>query len=249
MAKKSTGSWWITAGCGCAVLIALGIGAIGGVGWMGYSRVKGYVEDLEDPERRSQRARELLGAEALPEGYHGVFFVEIPWLATLVALSDDPRLAQRLEDMEEIEEYSLSDPGRHFFFYTLYEIDEDGDGPREGLSPGRSKTGGGQVNIQIEDLELISDQQLEEGILELGEQKIELVAHRGAHIDDFGDRKPGIYSTMAIGCPDGKRRVAVWFERRNPPSEGASEREIPAGSPADLEALETFMGHFELCGD
>ena len=243
MAQTSKNTWWITLGCGCVALVLFGIVAVGGLGWLGVSKVQGYVADLEDPVRRSERAREILGAEALPEGYNGAFFVEIPWVVTLAALSDDPRLAEQLEEVEEL---SISEPGRHFFFYTLYKVGDGHEEPR--ASRGRPRTGDGQVNLQIEDLDLVSDQLLDEGSFELGRQQIEYEAHVGAHIDDLGQRQPGIDSQMKIGCPDGKHRVAVWFERRDPPAEEADVPEISVGSPAERTALETFMGHFDLCG-
>lgn len=264
MAERKGSPWW-TLGCCCGLAAVLAVVAAVGAGWLGFSRLKGYVEELEDPVLRAERVRELLGAEELPPGYHAMFFLRVPLVAVIVALSDDPRAAESYDRVDELED-EPGLPGQHFFFYVRYRFDFDrSDGA--GFDTIERVEGGSEIQLDnVEGMELISDRQLGEGTLEIGRQTIRYQAHLGATLDDDGQREDGVFSLLEIDCPKSRQqRFAVWFEHRErepviaaPEADGGpiveaaadapgdGEPEI-AGSPADPEALADFMGHFDLC--
>ena len=267
MAKGGKNSWWITLGCGCAVLGLMVIGAVVGGGWFAVSKVRGYAEDLEDPVRRNARASELLGAESLPEGYAAAFYFEIPWVLHFVALGDhesvpggDPTTGAAESDLaaadtetdsgeansaesfeREIQSFEELDEGSRRFFYMRFRFEPD----EPGFSGGRGRSENSNVSVQMDDLEVRSAEELESGTLELGEQTIRFGLHRGS-MEGIHDRQPGLYSALEIDCPgEPNRRYAVWFERREAARDAFPED--LAGTPADLTALRAFLEHFDLC--
>lgn len=236
--KSSNSSLWIGLGCGgCLLLVVLTIGAVVGAGWLGVNRFQGYVEDMEDPERRSQRVAEKLGAESLPEGYHGLFFFSIPFVLEIVAATDDEQLATRGGDFEASEIR-----GDNRFVFIRFRFEPDGD-VRAELGGVSYDSKDGSTHIQTDELDLESEETLGEGEFELGEQLLRYRAHRGTLEGD-----PGIYASVAIDCPGEKnRRAALWFSSLSEAQLAGEEPVEIDGTPADRQALEAFFGHFDVC--
>lgn len=76
----------LATGCGCLMLLVATL--VAGVAFWGVQTAKQAIENLEDPTAQAERARELLGAEELPEGYHTAIALEIPWVMRMAILSD-----------------------------------------------------------------------------------------------------------------------------------------------------------------
>ena len=131
--------------------------------------------------------------------------------------------------------------GSRRFFYMRFQFEPD----EPGFSGGRGRSEGSNVSIQMDDLEVRSKEELTSGTLELGEQTIRYGLHRGS-MEGVHERDPGLYSALEIDCPgEPNRRFAVWFERREAALDGFPDD--LAGTPADLDALQSFLGHFDLC--
>ncbi|MEM8997172.1 MAG: hypothetical protein AAGF23_20480 [Acidobacteriota bacterium] len=92
---------WLWVGCGCLTLIVLGVGAIGGLGFLGFSQFKSVVEDMADPLARDEATMRLLGAEALPEGWHSHVFFQVPFLMKIAILTDGPESESIEGSLEE----------------------------------------------------------------------------------------------------------------------------------------------------
>ncbi len=235
--SKRGSSLWITVGCGCLVVVALGIAAVVAAGYFGTTAVKGYVEDMKDPAARAARAAEILNAGELPAGYSALLFLHIRWLFDMVVLSDSEPLVLEGEDFD-LESDAI---GQHLFLYFALRKKSGMDHDElERMLRGQSTSEGVQTDI---DIEFESDEELSRGSFELGAQQLSYVGHRGEIDLDDGD-VDGVYSQVLIDCPDDDMtRAAVWFQRQDEPGP-----ETPAGTPADEDELRRFMGHFDLCG-
>ncbi len=81
---------WLYALFGCLGLIAVIVVVIGALAFVGVRTARNIAADNEDPERRGQRALEILGAAEAPGGYHAVAVVSVPFVIDMAILSDLP---------------------------------------------------------------------------------------------------------------------------------------------------------------
>lgn len=266
MARRSSTSPWIYVGCGCLALVVLVTSLVVGGAYFGYSKIRGYAEDLEDPQRRNERALELLGAQRLPEGYFTLFFISVPWVLDFVMLTDSEAANQRLEAMDRGLEAGLFDG--HTFFYLRASIVAD-PADDEYLGVRRRPMDDGRLRIEISDQQFISRQQLGEGVFVEGRQESRWTSHHGAFLDDSGRTFDGLFSVVEIFCGDKALRSAVWFLRDEgsgqlpaddtmaetastaveapPQSEDSEDVPRTLGTPADSAALEELLNHFDFC--
>ncbi len=86
--RKSSPWTWIAGGC--LTLLIVGVLVIGGGVFMVSRWARNLEADMKDPDRRDAKAREVLGTERLPDGYHAVAAVTIPLLADIAVLSNAP---------------------------------------------------------------------------------------------------------------------------------------------------------------
>ncbi|MEM7583151.1 MAG: hypothetical protein AAF560_07210 [Acidobacteriota bacterium] len=227
-------------GCGCCGLVLLMIGSVVGAGFFGVSAVKDYVEDMKDPESRAAKARELLGASQLPEGYFAQFYVRIPWVFDLVVLSDGEPAVMK-DDSMELQDENFGE--RAFIFFTIRQGKMD-ENDVDDMLQGRRTNDGVEVDVG---LEVAADEELASGAFDVGPQRLKYKSHRG-EVSLDGKPVPGIYSRILFDCEgDTLTRAAVWFQRA-PEAESAEALAIP-GSPADEAALRQFLGHFNVCVD
>jgi hypothetical protein len=85
-AKKT--SPWVYVGIGCAVLLVLGLVTVGLLGYSAFRFGKRIEAELKDPSARTAKAKAVLGAETLPDGYHPTLALSIPVLMDMAMLSD-----------------------------------------------------------------------------------------------------------------------------------------------------------------
>ena len=88
MANKQSTSPWVWIGCGCFALVALVVGGFATLGFFGAKAVRDFEAEIKDPVLRDERARTILGAEQLPDGFSAQFHLRIPFLLEMVSLSD-----------------------------------------------------------------------------------------------------------------------------------------------------------------
>ena len=60
-----------------------------GFAWWGKNKLTNIVEEQRDPVKREMRAKDILGATALPPGYHAGMSINVG-LASTTSLSDTP---------------------------------------------------------------------------------------------------------------------------------------------------------------
>lgn len=250
MAKKST-SPWVYVGCGCVTLVVLVAAGIAALGFMGVRFARNFERELKDPEVRQERAREILGAERLPEGYHAQMHFKVPFLFEMVVLSDGAPVDYR-EDRHQ-GRLESEDLGDNAFIYMAMPDVGDAREKFEGLREGDTR---GLDDVKI-NLDFRSREILGHGAFDLPPQHLRYVAHRGDFRDEHASRE-GTYAVVLIDCPgSSKVRAAFYWQRREieeaqleAPAAGA-----PAEDPAQLagtpyeEGLRRFMSHFHVCGD
>jgi len=233
--KKKTSPWvWVAVGC--FGVVALGILIVVGVGWFGYSKAKQFGEEMKDPVKREAKVKEVLHAETLPEGYHPVIAMTVPFVMKMAVLSDHaPETGGKSEG-------GFDKQG--FFFMEMLHVDkqkQEFDDYFAGKSQNLSF-----VKEQNSDIEVHERLGVGEGDFAGG--KLRWVATRGS----FSQRKEGtvegLVSTISVDCKDDdKTRIGVWFTQDPKPDAKEGDPAL-AGTPADPKAIEAFMGHFHLCG-
>ena len=259
MSKKKTPIWaWI--GCGCLLCVFLFIAVIGGIGVAGFTFVKGVVEDMADPEARTAAAMNLLGAEALPDGYFTRGFLNIPFVMQLAILSDgEPLPAVEGENLEEkaqqLENLVLrSDQlGRNTVIYLKLR-DRNPDETIEDILSGDGRSNANvDLGVEFENGELAS-----EGEMDVQGQPVSWRAYEG-EMDTMGGAHDGIFAALNVICSNGEIHDFLWFqktelEEENIPEDGSlpdldSASSRLSGTPGDPDAIRDLFGHFQLCAD
>jgi hypothetical protein len=105
------------------------------------------------------------------------------------------------------------------------------------------------------------DEILGRGVFDLADGQAMYVTQRGS-VAVEGGRGEGLTGMALIDCPqDERRRIALWFgpdtteevpdddaaTARSTPSAPAAVPEALSGSPADPDALRTFLANFRFC--
>jgi len=224
---------WTHVGIGCAV--AAGLAFSGGVtlALLGYRWVKGVEKDLEDPGTREDRVREVLGCETLPDGYYPVVGVSVPFVTDTAVLSDRPVVSG--EDRERF--------GQRGFIYVKVvmapgrdqqELRDYFDGRRDDPEILRRN------HIRVDSREVVR-----RGSIEQASRRLLYLAQRG-EAGVFGHDGKGLHALILVDCSEDRRlRLGIWFG----PDPAAAGDDAPdySGTPADPEAIASFMGHFRLC--
>jgi hypothetical protein len=233
--EKKT-SPWVYVGIGCAVIVVLGIAAVGTLGFFGYRWAKRVESEMKDPATREAKAKAVLGTERLPEGYHAMVSLSIPFVMDMAMLSDQaPREGGEIRGFGE----------RGFMYFQMINPRYDEREMRdyfEGRTDDPSVLRRSGINVDVHAKEV-----LRRGVLEMDGYAVMYMAQRGGLHLDHG-RTEGINAMMLVDCPeDGRLRMAIWFgpdpDKGAPPGSANLQ-----GSPADEDALRAFMGHFRLCG-
>ena len=230
MASNRT-SPWIYCGCGCIGCAGLIIISTFAAGFLGVSSFQGYLENMSDPEVRNEQARKILGAEALPEGYTAQLYFRLPRIFEIVFLTDGEPIDQVPENDMDLTEKQL---GEHIFAYISVWDDDDEIDPFDEDSSGQMRVESG-VSVR-------SREDLAEGDFEMARGGVHYESHRGELVTDAREVYEGLYSVFKVDCdrPDRRSRVGLWFYR-------TTAQDDFDGTPADGQALERFLGHFEFC--
>ena len=234
--EKRTSPWvWVGVGCLGAVVVA--VMAVVAVGWFGYRKVKQLEAELKDPKARAAKVQGILGADKLPEGYHAVVGMSVPYVMEMAILSDRPPESSGRQ-------HGLGTRG--FIYMRMLSPDSKRQELRDYFE---GKTDDPEVlrrnNIRIER----HGEVLRRGVLDLPpELKLMYLAQRGT-VEMSDSRAKGIMTMMLLECErsdDNRQRMAFWFGPDPAPETPDNELSL-AGTPADESALRDVMGHFRLC--
>jgi hypothetical protein len=265
--EKKERSPWVYIGCGCAILGGLAIVALVVAGALGFNSAKSWMEDLEDPLLRNQKAREILGAESLPNAYNALFYMEIPWVLKMVTLTDGP-IPDNPEDFKELGENS-------FIFINVRDFGSDRAKVRDfltGKNPDNQVMKNIDINVNFDMKNILS-----RGTLDIGEQHILYAVSQGKFFAQ-GNGGEGIYAMLMSECPgDEHMRISYWLRKledeslaaiaaaaeatdsadntaeASPEAEASTSFTAKAldpnliGTPADPAALRRFLSNFDLC--
>lgn len=233
-------SVFVGIGIGC-VLVILGImAAAGACSFWAYRQVQQIERDMTDPELRSDATLEILGAEAVPEGYHPVAAITVPFLLKTAVLSDRPP-----EEGQERDESGFDERG--FIFVETLGIGQDEQSLRdyfEGRTDDPSVLEDNGFNMDIQRV-------LDRGALPPdGDIRFYYMTQRG-NMSVQGFRGEGLMALVMVDCPDDeRRRIAMWFGPGPEGPEGAEPGDASAdltGTPGDPEAISAFLDHFSFC--
>jgi hypothetical protein len=240
MARTGKTSPWVYVAIGCGVTILLGVAVVVGGGFMVYRWGKRMERDLKDPATREARVREVLGAERIPEGYHAVVGMEVPFIMEMAILSDVPPREGEDEPPRGFEQ-------RGFFYFRMASMLSGGRDRRrlEDYFEGRSEDADflrhGSIHFDRGEV-------LGRGEIEVpGAARARYVAQRGSIAMGGAGGGAGLTSMVLVDCEgDGRLRMAIWFGP-DPQREAPEGEASLAGSAADPEALAAFLGNFRFC--
>ena len=236
--ERRTTSPWMWLGCTCAVLVAIGMIAVVGLTWFTYSKGKEFAEGMKDPATREAKTREVLGYESLPEGWQPLGSVSIPYVMDMAMLTDEP-------------DGPGGEPGAPGFIYiAARNWGNDEEELRRYL---RGETDRTEV-LERSPMGLDQEEEIARGEVEVGGVPVLYRAGRG-DLTSEGERRSGIVTVMLFDCPapdNGRMRMSIWMAAdpaaetaARPAPEGAAPNLV--GTPADPEAIRTFLAHFEPC--
>ncbi len=234
MNNKKT-SPWVYVGIGCVVIVVLGIAAFAALGFFGYRWAKQLEADMKDPKARAAKTMEVLGCERLPDGYHPMVSVSIPFVMDMAMLSDE----------EPDEDGRVRRFGRRGFLYFQFLNPRSDEQELRDYFEGKTNDDAvlrrNGINIHVRSKEFIR-----RGVLPMKGYTLMYLAQRGG-LDLTEGRTDGVNVLMLIDCPEDERmRMAIWFGP-DPDPEAPLTKANFAGSPADEEALKAFMEHFAFC--
>ena len=237
--RKETSPWvWMATGCGgCVVLVVL---AVVGAGYFGFRAMSGFRDSLMDPEIRTDRVLEILGAAELPEGYRAQMFFRIPFTGEMAVIGDGEE--PDFSDGRSFDQSFLSGDsiGSHFLVYVrLRRMELDDDDLRHIVL---GEENASDVQIQL-GYRFLSEEEVDAGSFEIEGGRVDFRILRGA-LSSRGDDQSGMIAAMAIRCDDARgpgaargSRAAGWFER---------DALLPATMRA--EEVAEFVGQFGFCG-
>ncbi|RMG48272.1 MAG: hypothetical protein D6718_02160 [Acidobacteria bacterium] len=215
---------------GCLSVLLLGATCVGGCIVLTVRFARQVERTQVNPDARTAKALEILGAERLPEGYRAVAALEIPFFARMAIISTGeagdesrPELGDRgLIYLDLIHMGGNEEDLRDFF---------------EGRTDDPEALRRGGVHIDVQEI-------IRRGVIRAGGAEILYVAERGS-ISTQGHRASGVTAVCLVQCPqDHRRRVAMWYASESE----ASGKDGLEGTPADEEALVAFLNRFRFCG-
>ena len=216
---------WIWVGCGCVGAIATLVFIVVGLGFWGAQKAREIGETMNDPEARAEQALEVLGTEALPEGYVTVTAVSIPFVLDFAVLS----------------------AAKNGFIFMSFPAFGDGDEELYDFFEGRTDN---VDSLKRERFNVDLKERLATGRLDRAEDQILWVSHRGVvesdEIDAMDEGRAGLVTMMLLECDDDRRRVGIWFGPDPSPESPADSLDL-AGTVADRSEIESFMRPLAPC--
>jgi hypothetical protein len=232
--KKKT-SPWLYVGIGCGVLLLLGIGGTVAAVMFGVSKFKELKEDMANPVARTEKAKKLLGAQTLPDGYTAIMVLSVPLVIDMAVLgTSDPEAPAGQPPAE----------GRAFMYFhlktaTLNDVEEL-TAYMEGRSDDPSILA--RSHIRINTRELIG-----RGAIQLQGRRLLYLSQRGELETQQKKQASGLNSVVLFECPNQPTvRMGMWMSPDPSPEAPLEQLELKGG-PGDPEAVKAFMAHFNPC--
>lgn len=238
---------WVWVGFGCLGALVLAVGALLAAGAFGYRKVKQLEAEIKDPQARAAKVRGILGTEHLPEGYHAVMGMSVPFVMDMAMLSD---VEPDFRDGRQQQQVVLGQRG--FIYLRVLAAGQDRQQLRDYFE---GRTDDAEVLRRNHIRVGRRGEVIRRGVLDMDEgAKLMYLAERG-EVDVAQSRMQGITTMMLLDCrhDDKRQRFGIWFgpEPRAAEAKGgagtAAARADLAGTPADEDAIRDFMGHFDLC--
>jgi len=228
--QRESRSPWFYIGIGCGLIALLLLTGLGIVGFIGFRSVSQFKKQLNDPQARAERVTEMLGVDALPEGYHPGLSLSIPFVFDMAMMTDRP-----LSDEGETDDSMTS-----LFLYFKFKMargkfDSYADGSEDPMK-------------MFNDPRFSFDagEELTDGRLAVGEMEVAYRASRGEF--DTGDvRAEGLVTTMVLRCPeDDRMRMVIWTAADPAPEVSGEELDL-SGTPGDPARISSFLSPLDLC--
>jgi len=236
MEERKGTSPWVFIGVGCLVSILLIVAVIVAIGAWGFSQVRQLQRTMEDPVARTEAAAETLGADELPEGYHAMMAMSVPFGLVETAM---------LTDREPDEDGELRRFGEHgFIYFDTVAMGNQAQELRDFIAgDSNDPEFFDQTSINVDAREVIDS-----GTIEETGRTLRWLAYRGrirsGNRSDFGD---GVNAMVMFECPDSDRvRMGIWFGPDPDPDTPVDEVDF-TGTVADPDEIQRFMAHFDVC--
>lgn len=226
---------WVWVGLGCLVAVVAAVGAVVALSWFGYQKVKEVEAEMRDPEARASAVLSVLGADALPEGYHPLVGFSVPFLMRVAILTDRPP-EQDGSPGGGFEE-------RGFVFIEMLRRDSGRDELRDFFE---GRTDDPQV-LRDHDIRIDAEEVLDRGAIELDDATVLWLASRG-RVRMSGSSSQGLTTLLLFQCgvADSRGRLGIWFSPDPDPDTPGPELDR-TGTAADPEAIRAFVEPFSVC--
>lgn len=234
--EKKKPSPFAYVGCGCAMLVAVGILAVVGFFLFAGRQVEQFRTDMASDASRTATAQKLLGAQSLPPGYFSVLVLSVPMVADTVVLStyraDVPANHQKgeLRIFQYMAPKTSSPQGVESFAAYL-----------EGRS--QDTTVLARSKIHLRPREVVS-----RGVLEFEGRQLRYLTQRGELMSSERGRPGPVLSALVLfDCPGQTTlRMGLWTAP-DPEPQTPLPRLDTAGTPVDVDALGRFMAFLNPC--
>ena len=225
---------WIYVLLGCLGLLVLGALVVGGLVFFGVRTARNIAADNQDPERRRERALEILGADEAPGGYYPAGVISVPFVIDMAVLSD---LAPGAEPW-------AGEFGERGFYYV--QARWGGDDLRAFFDGETSEA----TALRDMGLELDLEENLERGDLDREDVAARWAAFRGSTKFGPGEQFGEIVTLIEFDCPgDERMRMGIWFG----PAGGSRSAYVAdddgaVDSVPGSEAIAAFLEPIHPCG-
>ena len=225
---------WVYVLLGCLGVLVLGALVVGGLVFFGVRTARNMAADNEDPERRRERALEILGADEAPGGYHAVGVISVPFVLDMAVLSD---LAPGAEPW-------AGEFGERGFYYI--QTRWGGDDLRAFFDGETSEA----LALRNMGLEIDLEENLGRGDLTREDVAARWATFRGSTMFGPGEQIGELVTLIEFDCPgDERMRMGVWF---GPAAESrgadATANHDGADSTPGSAAIAAFLEPIHPCG-
>jgi len=228
--EKRSGWFYVFVTCGVLILVGVIIvwtGTVMTIRW-----AKGLKQEMEDPEKRTARAdqvmHDIMGVDDPPEGYHAEISIQAPFgfFQLLILTDGDP-----VDDPDDI-----GDADNLFVYVEGPGWDKDWKEFARGGDPPFDDLGDMNINVRRSDV-------IGQGELTIGKMELAYLANRGEFsAESFSS--DGVFTIILVRCPEGDKRsrTIIWGG-----PEGTVEGDELTVTAGDPERIAAMVGHFRLC--
>jgi hypothetical protein len=226
---------WAWIGCGCLGVVVAFLGLAIVLGLWGLQKAREIGEQMADPEERTSKALQILGAEEIPDGYHALVAFSVPFVIDAVVLSHLP----------PAERGPLDGLGERGFLYASFPGFVHQDREIRDFLEGRSDD---VVVLREQEVDVDLEERVSRGALSRERDEVLWACHRGSvETEEAGRSKPGLVTILLIDCDDdSRRRMGLWFGPDPAPERPAEEIDL-RGSVGDAAEIERFLGGIRPC--